>query len=61
MILEMGEFTVLDVSDWLAGLELNDYIVAFSSNEISGAELKTLSDADLNSMGYPLIGRLLLY
>jgi len=52
----MTTWSILDVSDWLASLELNDYILAFSSNEISGAELKSLSDADLNSMGVTKIG-----
>lgn len=53
---DMNFWSVLDVSDWLASLELNDLIPAFVENEISGGELKTLNDADLTSLGVTKIG-----
>ena len=45
-----------DVNSWLQGLSLSQYSPLFSSNQIDGSALPSLSAADLQSIGIDALG-----
>jgi tetratricopeptide (TPR) repeat protein len=48
--------TLQQVTDWLERLELGQYAEAFRDNDIDGATLRTLTDAELEKVGVASLG-----
>src|SRR5260370_30064339 len=46
----------MDVAEWLRGLGLDQYVPAFSANDIDGEVLRRLTGEDLRELGVTSIG-----
>lgn len=60
---EVASWDVSDVTNWLESLQLGEYAESFSSNDVRGRELLTLTRTDLKELGVSKVGhvkRLLL-
>ncbi len=47
----------IDVGDWLRGLGLEQYLAAFTANDIDGEVLRRLTADDLRELGVVSIGQ----
>jgi hypothetical protein len=52
----VNDWTVADVSGWLADLQLKDYISAFAQNAINGSVLLDMTAEDLDYMEIKALG-----
>jgi hypothetical protein len=52
----VNEWTVADVSGWLADLQLKDYVSAFAQNAINGSVLLDITADDLDYMEIKALG-----
>eukprot|EP00051_Salpingoeca_urceolata_P027871 m.483658 g.483658 ORF g.483658 m.483658 type:complete len:712 (+) comp23031_c0_seq1:111-2246(+) len=51
-----GQWSVSDVGDWLASIELKEYSGTFKKNKIDGAALLALTTEDLQELGVGVLG-----
>lgn len=60
---EVGSWGVSEVTSWLESLQLGEYADSFTTNDVRGRELLTLTRTDLKELGVLKVGhakRLLL-
>lgn len=55
---EAANWGVAEVSQWLEGLQLSEYVESFARNDIRGRELMALARRDLKDLGVTKVGHI---